>query len=209
MAAKRFDWRGSCGLLDEGIPYRALIASVLHARVSGRLADRPGSSSRPRSEPARALVRAFGLPVFLVPGADRFFEPLDLDLVEVLPARCRRRRRSEWLWPPNPQITPASPTALGGGPAGCAACSSPPLAAADVPGLVCTPSRRCRPRRGHVIHTHGRTTVALMLQPTAQHGTAQHGSAPLCAVCISERRCRRARRTRRVRGDRISTTSEE
>ena len=33
-----------------------------------------------------ALVTAFGLPVFLMPWADRFFEPVEIDLVEVLAA---------------------------------------------------------------------------------------------------------------------------
>jgi predicted DNA binding CopG/RHH family protein len=35
--------------LEEGVPYQTLIASVLHKYVTGRLTERPATSSRPAS----------------------------------------------------------------------------------------------------------------------------------------------------------------
>ena len=44
--------------LEEGMPYRALIASVLHKYVTGRLAERSGSVANPTQKPAAAKRRA-------------------------------------------------------------------------------------------------------------------------------------------------------
>jgi predicted DNA binding CopG/RHH family protein len=43
--------------LEQGVPYQTLIASVLHKYVSGRLAERPGPSSRAARERSPGLKR--------------------------------------------------------------------------------------------------------------------------------------------------------